>query len=99
MSEMFEVVAEGEYDAEEDLLRCGAVTVEISDVIQGARKVRGSELREGDLLFDAFGGTHEIAELRRRKGSRWTHTIRHDGFEDVFDRDDVVAIIRPNQEV
>lgn len=69
-------------------------TSEIADVFPAAQKVRAGELREGDLLFDAYGGTHEIVEPpRRRRG--WIDTVRHDGWEDRFHQTDLVTIIRP----
>lgn len=100
--EMFEVVGEATYDEDTDtLLRDGsaAAIVEICDVFPDAVKVEAGDLRLDDLFFDAFGGTHPIVDIKRRKGSPWVRTERDDGWVDQFHSTDIVTIIRPNQEV
>ena len=68
------------------------VTADIVDVFPGACKVLASEIRIGDHLYDAFGGTHEVLERRRR--GQWVDTVRHDGWTDRFHHTDIITIQR-----
>lgn len=77
------------------LLSDGGATCEIASAFPAAQKVEARELRVGDQLFDAFGGTHEIVEKTQRRG--WVDTIRHDGWHDRFHQHDTVTIIRPRE--
>ncbi len=91
----FEVV-ELEPDPDTEMLRdCArSAWVDITDVVAAAVKVQASELKVGDSLFDAFGGTHEIVDIRRRKNSQWIDTHRHDGYVDRWARTDTVTVLR-----
>lgn len=96
---MFVVVGSAEYDEQSDSLaplENRPATSEIADVFPAAQRVEASQLREGDLLFDAFGGTHPLAE-RPRRVRGWVHTVREDGWEDTFHHADTITIIRPKE--
>lgn len=90
MSEMFEEAEE----AEARLLDDGSVTVSISHICPDAIKIYVRELREGDLVFDSFGGTHEVTEVRRRRDG-WTHFAREDGEEYDWHSAGTITVLRP----
>jgi hypothetical protein len=83
-------------EARDQLERDASVTVEITCASAEAIKVEASKLKPGDQVFDSHGGTHHLVDVRRTNG--YVYTSRHDGWEDVFHRADIITIIR-NQEV
>lgn len=77
------------------LLRAGSVTCEIVYGFPAAIKIVARDLRPGDLLFDAYGGTHALESVRRRQG--WVDVTRADGWPDRFHGSDIITIIRPTE--
>lgn len=76
--------------------------VNIADVVAGAVRVEAHEVRVGDYLFDAFGGTHRVVDRRiyqGRKGSAGrVRLVRDDGWADTLDRHESITILRSERD-
>lgn len=66
-------------------------TVNIVDVVPDAIQVQGSQLRVGDEVFDAYGGTHEIRSVTPGEGGVWF--VAHNGREYIAN-DATITIMR-----
>lgn len=67
-------------------------TVDITDVFAKAVKVKASEIKVGDFVFDTFGGTHEVTRIRELKDVR--KIIRDDGMPCWWEPSKTVTIVR-----
>jgi hypothetical protein len=76
-----------------------APIVPIMGTLPGRIRVRADELRVGDLVHDAMGGTHELVSVRTLANGRIS-TQRDDqrtyrGGRDRWAPDETLTIVRP----
>jgi hypothetical protein len=75
-----------------------SVVVDIVDVVPEAVRTTAAELKVGDKVFDAFGGTHELKRVRTLvDGTISTKRDDHSHFEH-WDPTDTITIIRTESE-
>lgn len=70
-----------------------AAIVSIKDVFPEALQIQARDLKAGDKVFDACGGTHALVDVRRLKSGAIS-TLRKDGWRDRFEAADLITILR-----
>jgi hypothetical protein len=72
------------------------VTVDIADVFADAVRVPAESVKAGDLVFDAFGGRHEVKSAKSTtvRGVSGVRILRHDGWPIYLEHGDTITIVR-----
>ena len=65
------------YDGpERQTLTSPPAVVNIADVVPVVIQVKASDLRKGDVVFDAFGGQHKLADVKHLQAPRYIVSIK-----------------------
>ena len=73
--------------------------VNISDVEPSTISVKAHQLREGDYVFDAFGGKHRLRRPARRLKNGQVSIQREDAsYTEHYDAEDDFTIFRPTDD-
>lgn len=66
--------------------------IDIIDAYTNARQIKGEDIKEGDILFDVFGGKHRVTKVTPFKYT--VRTTRADGRTDTWGKEQTLTVLR-----